>query len=131
MEHEQNPKTQAIGESLFPRVWRKRLGMLERLDPEFKRLFEEYTYAGMYSREVLDQRTRELCAVAALVVRPYPNQLASHIRAALLAGASRQEVQEVLLQMSVYGGFPATLSSLDVMERVYAELDAESGRDQA
>ncbi len=129
MEH--NPKALAMADRLFTKTGRKRLRMLERLDPEFARLFEEYTYAGMYSREVLDQRTRELCAVAALAVRPYPNQLASHIRAALLAGASRQEVQEVLLQMSVYGGFPATLSGLDVMERVYAELDAERGRDQA
>lgn len=125
MEQQPNPKAMAMADALFPTIGRKRLRMLADLDPEYARLFADFTYGGLYSREVLDQRTRELCAVAALAALSYPNQLATHIRAALLAGATRQEIQEAIMQMSVYGGFPAALTGLETMKRVYAELDAD------
>jgi 4-carboxymuconolactone decarboxylase len=126
MEQQYDPKSLEMADTLFPTVGRKRLRMLADLDPEFARLFADFTYGGLYSREVLDQRTRELCAVAALAALSFPNQLATHIRAALLAGATREEVQEVIMQMCVYGGFPSTLTGLETMKRVYAELDADS-----
>lgn len=97
---------------LFPTVGRKRLDMLAEVDPGFCRLFEDFVYAGLYQREVLDQKTRELCAVAALTSLSRLQQLATHIRASLLAGASREEVQEVIFQASVYAGMPATLVAL-------------------
>ncbi|MHB1414344.1 MAG: carboxymuconolactone decarboxylase family protein [Chloroflexota bacterium] len=123
MEGEHNPKALAMADSLFPGVGRRRMQILAELDPEYLRLFEDYIYGGLYSRDVLDQRTRELCAVAAIAVLNFPNQLASHIKAALLAGATRDEVKEVLMQMSVYAGWPASLTALDHMRQVYAELD--------
>ena len=121
MEH--NPKALAMADRLFPATGRKRLKMLAEMDPEFCRLFEDFVYGGLYSREVLDQRSRELCAVAALTVSNRLPQLATHVRAALLAGATREEVQEVILQMSVYGGVPVMLVALETMRKVFAELD--------
>jgi 4-carboxymuconolactone decarboxylase len=121
--HDHNPKALAMADRLFPKVGRKRLQMLEELDPEFCRLFEDFVYGGLYSREVLDQRTRELCAVAALTVLDRRPQLETHIRASLLAGATRKEVQEVILQMSVYGGVPVVLTALEAMRKVLAELE--------
>jgi 4-carboxymuconolactone decarboxylase len=123
MAPDHNPKALDMADRLFPTVGRKRLQMLEDLDPEFCRLFEDFVYAGLYQREVLDQRTRGLCAVAALTALSRLPQLATHIRASLLAGASREEVQEVIFQASVYAGMPATLVALEQMQRVYAELD--------
>src|SRR3954469_12568750 len=81
----------------------------EAIDPAWQRLFRAYVGDGMYRREVLDQKTRELCAVAALVVQNQPRALWKHVLAAREYGATREEVLEVVLQMSVYGGFPATL----------------------
>ena len=121
-----NPKALETADRLFPTVGRKRLDMLAKLDPEFCRLFEEFVYAGLYQREVLDQPTRELCAVAALTSLSRLPQLATHIRASLLAGASRAEVQEVIFQASVYAGMPATLVALEQMQKIYAELDGSS-----
>ena len=123
MPQEHNPKALEMADRLFPTVGRKRLDMLAEMDPEYCRLFEDFVYAGLYQREVVDQKTRELCAVAALTSLSRLQQLATHIRASLLAGASREEIQEVIFQASVYAGMPTTLVALEQMRKVYAELD--------
>jgi 4-carboxymuconolactone decarboxylase len=118
-----NPKALEAADRLFPGHGRRRLQMLDELDPGFRKLFEEFTYAGLYCRDVLDHRTRELCAVAVLTALNRLGSLESHIRAALQVGASRAEVQEVIFQVSAYAGMPVTLAALDLMRRIYGELD--------
>jgi 4-carboxymuconolactone decarboxylase len=111
-----NEKAVQIGEELFgkDRVHRF-LDMLDNADKEFSQLFKQFAYAGMYGRSVLDQKIRELCSIAALTVLGKVNQLESHIIAAHKMGASRKEIQEVILQMSLYGGFPVAIEGLQVL----------------
>jgi 4-carboxymuconolactone decarboxylase len=122
---DQNPRALEAADRLFPGHGRRRLQMLEECDPEFRRLFEDFAYAGLYSREVLDHKTRELCAVASLTALNRLGSLESHIRASLVCGATRAEVQEVIFQVCAYGGMPVTLAALDVMRRIYADIDRE------
>jgi len=72
----------------------------------------------LYSREVLSQKQRELCAVAALTALHRPNEVRAHIHAALNVGATRQEVAEVIFQMVTYGGMPVVVDALEVYARV-------------
>jgi len=120
---EHNPKALEAADRLFPGHGRRRLQMLDDLDPSFRRLFEDFAYAGLYSRGVLDDRTRQLCAVAVLAALNRLGSLESHIRAALHVGASRAEVQEAIFQVCAYAGMPVTLAALDVMKKIYADLD--------
>jgi len=53
-------------------------------------------YGRILSRPGLDLRRRELCAVAMLVPEATPRQLHSHLRGALNAGATREEVSAVI-----------------------------------
>ncbi len=75
----------------------------------------------LYSREVVSQKQRELCAVAALTALHRPNEVRAHIHAALNVGASRQEVAEVIFQMVTYGGMPVVVDALEVYAKVLAE----------
>ena len=109
-------------EALFPTVGMKRVEALRRIDPEFCRMFEDFAYGGLYTRTVLDQRVRELCALAALAVVGRPTQLRSHIRAAFLAGATWAEVAEVFIQVTTYAGFPAAIGALDLLEEFRDEF---------
>ncbi len=93
----------------------------EAIDPEWQALFQAYVRDGMYRRDVLDAKTRELCAVAALVVLDRQRALRKHLLAALDCGATREEVLEVILQMSVLGGFPVTLSALEIFRDLAAD----------
>jgi alkylhydroperoxidase/carboxymuconolactone decarboxylase family protein YurZ len=82
-----------------------------------------HVFGTLYARDVLTQRERELCAVAALCVLNRTNELKSHIIAAVRAGATKTEVAEVLLQMSTYGGMPVCIEGLEIARQVF-EKDA-------
>jgi len=113
-----------MGSKIFGEDHVKRhLERISSFDPEFCELFQKYVYGGMYKREVLDQKTRELCAIAALTMRQATPQLKNHIKATIKnLGAKKEEVLEVILQMSVYGGFPTVLYGLGVYEEALKEL---------
>jgi 4-carboxymuconolactone decarboxylase len=100
----------------------KALQRLGRFDASWAEMFREYVLDGMYERNVIDQKTRELCAVSALTVLDRPGPLKDHIKGAIRNGAAVQEVIEVIAQSSVYGGFPTALAALVHLEAVLEEL---------
>jgi len=85
----------------------------------------------LYSREVISQHQRELCAVASLTVLHRPHELHAHIHAALNVGATRQQVAEVIFQQVTYGGMPVVVDALDVYARVLGERGEPFPGDEA
>ncbi|MCH7959042.1 MAG: carboxymuconolactone decarboxylase family protein [Candidatus Hydrogenedentes bacterium] len=76
-------------------------------------------FAGrLYSRDVISQKQRELCAVASLTVLDKPAELKAHIHAALNVGATREEVAEVIVQQCTYGGVPIMVEGLRTLKEV-------------
>jgi alkylhydroperoxidase/carboxymuconolactone decarboxylase family protein YurZ len=99
--------------------------LTDRADADWARIMVSYITEGMYSRQVLSTAQRELCAVAALTVLQRTEELESHIDIALNSNPVEQ-VREVILQMSVYGGVPVTFSTLDLLDKVLARRAARS-----
>ena len=95
-------------------TWRK-------FDKELARELSMFFAGKLYSRDVISQKQRELCAVASLTVLHRPHELRAHLHAALNVGASRQEVSEVIFQQVTYGGMPVVVDALDVFKRVLEE----------
>jgi 4-carboxymuconolactone decarboxylase len=93
----------------------------KRFDRELARELSMFFTGVLYSREVISQKQRELCAVAALTALHRPNEVRAHIHAALNVGATRREVAEVIFQMATYGGMPVVVDALEVYARVLAE----------
>jgi len=79
----------------------------------------DHVFGNLHACDVLTQKERELCAVAALCVLNRTNELKSHIIAAIRTGATRAEVAEVILQMSTYGGMPVCLEGLKIARQVF------------
>jgi 4-carboxymuconolactone decarboxylase len=96
-------------------------------DEEWTRLTLGYIMNGMYSRTVLSTAVRELCAVAALTVTSAYVELRAHIRFALRLNKP-EHVREVILQMSVYGGFPSAFEALRIYQEVAAEPEFASAQ---
>jgi 4-carboxymuconolactone decarboxylase len=95
--------------------------MWKRFDRDLARELSMFFTGRLYSREVISQKQRELCAVAALTVLHRPNEVRAHIHAALNVGATRQEVAEVIFQMVTYGGMPVVVDALEVYAKVLGE----------
>jgi alkylhydroperoxidase/carboxymuconolactone decarboxylase family protein YurZ len=94
---------------------------LDRVDPDFNRLWLDFIYAGMYSRGVLDDRTRILCIVGELACVGETHQAENHIRNALTHGAKPREVLEVILMSTIYSGMPRFVRFIAILERALEE----------
>jgi len=93
----------------------------KKFDKDLARELSMFFTGKLYSREVITQAQREMCAVASLTVLHRPHELRAHIHAALNVGATRQEVAEVIFQQVTYGGMPVVVDALDVFKAVLEE----------
>jgi len=96
-------------------------GIWQAFDPELARQFSMFFTGRLYAREVLTQKQRELCAIGALAVTNFQSELEIHCHAALRIGATREEIAEVIFQMSTYGGVPCTVEGLKTLRKVLQE----------
>ncbi|MDT3275707.1 carboxymuconolactone decarboxylase family protein [Shewanella sp. SP2S2-4] len=102
----------------------KVINSLANICPDLGKYIIEYPFGDIYQREGLDLKTRELVTVAALTALGHCQpQLNVHINGALNVGCTPQEIVEVILQMSVYAGFPAALNGMFVAKAVFAERE--------
>lgn len=100
----------------------QRLAQLKQFAPEMFDWIVDFAYGDVVSRPALDLRSRELATVAALTaLGNAAPQLRAHIDGALNAGCAPREIVEVILQMAVYAGFPASLNGLAVARELFAE----------
>lgn len=113
------------GKRTCERLWGtwQRPSPTDKADTEYQQLVANFVHNGMYSREVVDPKIRQLIAVACLTAVYRPDQLRSHIRAGLRL-AKPEEVREAILQAGVYAGFPSTMAGLGILEEVLQENGA-------
>lgn len=99
---------------------------LKDISPDLAKYTIEYPFGDVYSREILDNRTKEIAVVAAMTAmgnaRP---QLKVHINAALNVGVSEVELSEIMILMSVYAGFPSALNGTSALKEVIEERKKE------
>jgi 4-carboxymuconolactone decarboxylase len=114
------------GSALFGESFtRKVFDEYEEWDHEFAELFKHFVYGGMYDRQVIPQKWRQLLAVAACVCANARPMLENHAKAAIRMGATREEVQEAILQMAVYAGMPYTLIAMRHFHKVMKDWSPE------
>ena len=110
------------------RMTEKRVANLQELmtyfDPELAADIGNFILGKLYSRSVIPWRTRQLCAIAALCVLYRPEQLRGHIIYALQAGVTKEEIGEVIIQVAIYGGFPAAIEALKVAKETIEQYSA-------
>jgi alkylhydroperoxidase/carboxymuconolactone decarboxylase family protein YurZ len=97
------------------------LAWQDALDPEWAGLWVSFIYQGLYSRFIVDDKTRLLCMVGNCVSVNEAVQGRAHMRGAMRAGASPHEVMEVILQSTVNFGMPSALASLRAFVKIMKE----------
>ena len=88
---------------------------------DFQDFITRYAWGEIWTRPLLDRRTRSCVTLTALVAGGHLEELAMHVRAAVRNGLSADEIKEVLLQTAVYCGVPAANSAFAVAQRVLIE----------
>jgi 4-carboxymuconolactone decarboxylase len=93
---------------------------LSEISPELAQWSMEFVFGEVLAREALDARVKQLAIVSMLAtVGNRAEALRLHVAGALGCGATTAEVIEVLIQISVYAGFPTALNAFAVARSVF------------
>jgi 4-carboxymuconolactone decarboxylase len=93
---------------------------LKDICPDFVDMTVEWAMQGIMGRPGLDLLTREYLLIASCTTLGHTvSQLKAHIDAALKLGASKQQIIEVILQMTFYAGGAAVSNALSHAKEVF------------
>jgi alkylhydroperoxidase/carboxymuconolactone decarboxylase family protein YurZ len=100
------------------------LNWIDVMDSHFAGLWENFCYRDMYSRGMIDNKTRLLCMVGDCLAVGESTNARGHMRGAMRQGATPREVMEVIFQTSANFGMPPAWHALEN----FLEILAEDGR---
>ncbi|MBU2944100.1 carboxymuconolactone decarboxylase family protein [Shimia thalassica] len=111
----------AVSEQVNPGMEDALRDRYDALVPGLSRTVVDVAYGQFYARDGVDEKTRLLATIAALTAlggqtRP---QLKVNITSARAVGATREEISEIIFQMTLYGGFPAMINALNAAMEVF------------
>ena len=112
-----------LGEGVVDR-WRS-------VNPDMEELTSAFGFGDLWSRPGLSRRDRSLVAMAITATLRASPQVGWHVRGALRAGVTPDEVREVLIAVSGLAGFPAAWTALEVAEPILAEHETGEGAEPA
>lgn len=93
------------------------------LAPDLPRLIVEFARGEIWNRRGLSLKSREFATLAMVTaLGNQANSVQAHVEGALRAGATETEIKELLLQMTVYAGYPKTLAAVTVAQQTLADL---------
>lgn len=93
------------------------------LDSDFLKITVENLFGDIWNRPGLALRDRSMITVAALTVLGREPELKIHIRGALNAGISREMINEMMIHLAHYGGWPVGVNGWRVAKEVFGEID--------
>lgn len=109
------------------------LNSLADSSPDFGRYLMEWVFADVYGRADLDLKTRELVIVAAGAALGATgiDVVKFHAPNALRAGATREQIFGVLIQVAIVAGIPTALAAITAAAQVLPldTVPAKSGAD--
>ena len=116
----------AVGQGLTmrPRHHINILDWIDKMDSDFAGLWVKFCYGDMYTRGIVDNKTRLLCMVGDCLAVGEATNSKGHMRGAMRQGASPREVMEIIFQTSANFGMPPAWHALEN----FIEIMAEDGR---
>lgn len=99
---------------------------------ELGRYIVEFAYGDVYSSDVLSLREREIATVAILTAMSGRElQLRIHMQAALNAGVTPRELEELIVHTVLYAGFPTAINAMRILKKLTGENGNNKGNTHA
>src|SRR5215470_13505335 len=83
----------------------------------------DHVLGDLWSRPQLSRRDRSLIVVTFLATIGSTEELRSHVRGALNHGLKRSEIEEVVLQVAGYAGYPMAMQATRIVDEVFCAID--------
>ena len=102
-------------------VVERRMSSAGEFGAPLQKLINQYAYGEIWGRETLPRKMRSLLVLAMMCAANRPNELRIHLRGAITNGCTMDEIREVLLQVAIYCGIPASLDAHNIAMEVFEE----------
>lgn len=106
---------------VYGEVWNE--NFLDDISQEMNDYTIEHLFGDVYNTEKLDARSREISIISILIALRANIPLRIHMHGALNVGLTRKELIEVIMQSSVYAGYPAAVNAVEKAREVFRERD--------
>ncbi len=111
----------------------KKMGLLNNEDKPISRDYMAHIvdalYGTIWSRdEIIGLEERSLITVAVLVALNRENELKIHIRGALNLGISKEKLEEMILHIAHYSGFPTGVSANQILNDIVSEFEEDKNK---
>ena len=90
------------------------------LSSDFLQVTVAYLFGDIGSRPCLALEERSMITITALTVLGRKNEFKTHLYGAKNLGIPREKIEEMLLHLAHYGGWPTGVARLRKVEEVYA-----------
>ena len=102
----------------------RRMNAFGEFGKPLQHIINAYAYGDVWQRFALSPAVKSLAMVAMMAAAGHSNELRVHLKGALKNGCSAEQIQEVLLLLTLYCGIPAANEA----HRIAAEVLAEEKR---
>ncbi|MGQ4005906.1 carboxymuconolactone decarboxylase family protein, partial [Francisellaceae bacterium CB300] len=92
-----------------------------KICPKMAEMTIENMFGDILQRtDILDIKTRELIIISSLVtLGGCENQIKAHTEAAIVTGATKEEISEAILQTAYFAGFPKAANALISIKELF------------
>jgi 4-carboxymuconolactone decarboxylase len=85
----------------------------------------EFVFGKVWGRDGLDRKQRSLVTIAVLIAHRQTTELQNHLRVGLTNGLTQTEIEEAIVQMAPYAGFPAAWTAARALACVTSDMRQE------
>lgn len=83
----------------------------------------DFVMGDLWARPQLSRRDRSLIVIAVLAAMGSVEELGLHVEVGLNHGLTRTEIDEIVLQVAGYAGYPMAMAASRVVEQTFCRLD--------
>ena len=96
-----------------------------KMSEDFRRITVENLFGDIWSRPGLELPERSMITLTTLIALGREAELRIHLRGARNLGIPRAKIEEILIHVAHYAGWPTAASGFRVLDEVFAAMDAE------
>lgn len=114
----------ALAESMLGKEFGKRMRTMVETNgfgADLARNGMAHSYTDCWAREGLDRRSRSLLTIGALIAMKQPVELKNHIRIGLSNGLTMKELEETMIHLATYVGYPVMATASTAIREVLEE----------
>ena len=99
----------------------KRMNAFGDFGKPLQHIINAYAYGDVWSRSALAPATKSLAMIAMMAAAGHANELRVHLKGALKNGCTPEQIQEILLLLTMYCGIPAANQAHTIATEVLRE----------